>query len=72
MQWNNSLSGSVGRADGDEILRLLWHDGVQFVCTWDGLSSSENWILDPVPDLAAAKAVVESWETPEGWEDDDS
>lgn len=52
--------------------RILWHDGDQFICDWHASGDDmETWLLDPVPDLAAAKAVVESWETLEGWEDDE-
>lgn len=71
MQWNDCDAGSVGITGGDGILRILWHDGEQFVCDWKDDKPIEQWLLDSVPDMAAAKAVVESWETPEGWEDDE-
>lgn len=74
MHWNDVAdgSGSAGYMDSDKVLRVLWHDGNQFICNWLNLEQEpEQWLLDPVPDLAAAKAVVESWETEEGWEDDE-
>lgn len=71
--WTDAPNDLGAACVSGQTCRTLWHDGDQFVCNWDEFNCPlEQWILDPVPDLAAAKAVVESWETPEGWEDDDS
>ena len=71
LDWLDTPRGAAA-ASNDGTLRVVWHDGEQFVCDWTpDEKPMERWLLDPVPDLAAAKAVVESWETPQGWEDDD-
>lgn len=73
LQWHDTIGGGSFAGGPSSIMRRLCRNGDGFVCEWivNG-QDSEDWLLDPVLDLAAAKAVVESWETEEGWEDDDS
>ena len=72
LQWVDVKGMGVVSGTPEGIIRFLWHDGEHFICDWEPFwRKTEQWILDPVSDLAAAKVVVESWETPEGWEDDE-
>lgn len=73
LTWHDTIGGGSFAGEWNGTMRTIRRDGESFLCDWreDG-KEPELWYLDPVSNLAAAKAVVESWETPQGWEDDDS